>query len=424
MSFHVLSLYMHEIATHNENVDDAKLNPTAEALLGSDAPLSPAHINALSACLTAIDGIFEVFLSLDIHTIRCLPVFNFVRVAYAVVVLVKLYFAASSPKSELGKVINKDNMKVEQHLDNLLNKFRATAADDKNRPAAKFLVVLFMIRSWFQKHTQGNTRPTNPPPYPPRQSTGDKSGPSAPAPPQPQQPEYQAAASTPLQLLSEIATNNSATASSASGATRSDLLQSNPSPGTSAQGASTASTSTPWLSRQPFMYNTPSAPDPQQQSDTTTATSTTPPFNTSTATTAPLRSLPSTQAQIPSFLSNNPFLPGGAPPPEFEYYANDGDGFPQAMDMALGGLMDGGFMFSGDEEWYGVPGNWFAPPPGAGQFQGGGGQMGGVPGVGMTGVGGVGGMEGLVGAGGSVGGGGGGGGVASQDGGGASGFGF
>ncbi|KAL2261170.1 hypothetical protein VTK26DRAFT_4623 [Humicola hyalothermophila] len=362
ISFHVLSLYMHEIATHNDNVDDSKLNPTAEALLGSDAPLSPAHINALSACLTAIDGIFEVFLSLDIHTIRCLPVFNFVRVAYAVVVLVKLYFAASSPKSELGKVINKDNMKVEQHLDNLLKKFRATAAEDKNRPAAKFLVVLFMIRSWFHKHKQGNGGSNDTPPYHPRQGARDKAGNPT---PQPQQQEYRAAAgSTPLQLLSEIATNDPAAASPGPGTTRPDMPQPNP----AVPGAPAA---TPWLGRQSLLYNTPGPqPDPATASGD-------PSFNpalqplTSSSSSSSAAAAAATASQAPPFFAGNPFLTA-AGLPDFEYYVtnNDGDGFPQAVDMALGGLVDGGFMFGADDDyWYGLPGGagWFASQN---QFQG------------------------------------------------------
>ncbi|KAJ4296146.1 hypothetical protein N0V88_004850 [Collariella sp. IMI 366227] len=205
MSFHVISLYMHEIATHSDSSDECRLQPS-EHLLGTDGVMTTAHINALSACLTAIDGIFEVFLSLDVATIRCLAVFNFVRVAYAVVVLIKIYFAASSPKSDLGKILSKDHMKVEQHLDRLLAKFSDTASEDKSRPAAKFLIVLVMIRSWFQKQKQiqnaaqnagGNA--TEPPPYPPRPSSREK-GTSTPAPQRPQKHNYPAAQSTPLHL--------------------------------------------------------------------------------------------------------------------------------------------------------------------------------------------------------------------------------
>ncbi|KAI1865549.1 uncharacterized protein JN550_008306 [Neoarthrinium moseri] len=218
LSFHVLSLYMHEIALYVEKADDLRPPYNADALRdpvpGLNESLTTAHIVALSSCLTAIDGIFETFLSMDVYSIRCLPVFNFVRVAYAVVVLIKMYFSASTPGSELGRVIVKDDMKVEEYLDRLLAKFSEVGAADKSRPATKFLVVLVMIRGWFQK--QGK------PPGPEIPSIAQKSSPNsdsaapkaeakAPAAAQrqpPQQANEYNPANTPLQLLSEIATGN------------------------------------------------------------------------------------------------------------------------------------------------------------------------------------------------------------------------
>jgi hypothetical protein len=347
MSFHVLSLYMHEIVTHGECAEDCRMDPSGTPLIATDTPLTPAHINALSACLTAIDGIFDVFLSLDVHTIRCLPVFNFVRVAYAVVVLIKLYFAASSPKSELGKVINKANMKVEQHLDNLLEKFRATAAEDRSRPAIKFLVVLFMLRSWFEKQKQSQSSGLNaaafpsaetPPPaasYSARQSTGEKGTPTPSAPtrphhhqqqqpqPQPQQPNYTTTTSTPLQLLSEIATNNSAASTTLAPRTAAprptssaDLLQGNSSP--------------PWLNR-PLMYG---GALHQQPGTTSTGADRSPPaFIGGIA--PPQQSMAS--SSLP-WLNSPLHLAGG-----YLDGAMLGDGFAQAMDLTLGGVVDGSF---------------------------------------------------------------------------------
>lgn len=101
MTEHVVNLYMHEIAMHvDHNVDELAPPFTEAALRGrgevpQDVALTPAHIDALSVCLTSIDGIFETFLKVDVDTVRCLPVANFVRVAYAVVVLIKMYVLIS-----------------------------------------------------------------------------------------------------------------------------------------------------------------------------------------------------------------------------------------------------------------------------------------------------------------------------------------
>ncbi|KAJ3499973.1 hypothetical protein NM208_g17250 [Fusarium decemcellulare] len=148
MSFSVLSLYMHEMALHSRAVEPIRPPFSADSLrdgLINGEKLSAAHISAISTCLTSIDSLLNTFLDMDIFSVRCLPVFNFVRVAYAVVMLIKLYFSASAHGSDLGRVFNKEDMQVGRHLDALLDKFRATAADDRCRPAAKFLVVLVML---------------------------------------------------------------------------------------------------------------------------------------------------------------------------------------------------------------------------------------------------------------------------------------
>lgn len=159
MTEHVVGLYMHEVAMHvDHNVEEFK--PPFTSALGGETnkkpldALTPAHISALSTCLSSIDGILETFLSLEISTIRTLPIFHFVRVAYAVVVLIKMYFAAAAPSGELGKVIDKDNMKVEVYLDDLLEKFKEAATGDKSRPSAKFMMVLVMLKTWFHRQRE------------------------------------------------------------------------------------------------------------------------------------------------------------------------------------------------------------------------------------------------------------------------------
>ncbi|KAI1110497.1 hypothetical protein F5Y14DRAFT_359340 [Nemania sp. NC0429] len=233
LSFSVMNLYMHEIALQtNEEYRVSNAEALRYPIPGLGDGLTAAHISALSSCLTAIDSIFETFLSLDVATIRCLPIFNFVRVAYAVVVLIKIYFSASSPNAELGKVINKDNMKVAEYIDRLLEKFTETAAREKSRPGSKFLMVLFMLRGWFQQHSQNQNRLQGDQSIDPSlksssQSPQDnpvansskfrESGPHSHTsqdqqhryqPPQEKKPPEYNPANTPLQLLSEIATGN------------------------------------------------------------------------------------------------------------------------------------------------------------------------------------------------------------------------
>ncbi|TVY30380.1 Transcriptional regulator [Lachnellula hyalina] len=222
IAHHVVNLYMHEVALHvDHNVDEFK-PPFTEDVFRGDAvhatdALTAVQISALSSCLTAIDGIFETFLRFNVETIRCLPIFNFIRVAYAVVVLIKMYFAATTPNSELGKVIDKDNMKVEQYLDDLVEVFRAAAADEKSRPAAKFFMVLIMLKTWFHRQREGKVAHLS---SPPRLASTllTETAPETPGDAIPRQKgkavqkngqQSFSPTNTPLQLLSEVATGNS-----------------------------------------------------------------------------------------------------------------------------------------------------------------------------------------------------------------------
>ncbi|OAA82545.1 Zn(2)-C6 fungal-type DNA-binding domain protein [Akanthomyces lecanii RCEF 1005] len=220
IGFDLLNLYMHETVLHADNYSEVggggfSTDALRDGLVrDAEQPLSAQHVNALTSCLAAINGIFATFLGLEVESIRCLPVFNFVRVAYAVVVLMKMFFSASSAGSDFGAVFTRESMRVQEHLDALLDKFRKTAADDRCRPASKFLVVLAMLRSWFVK--QGKTTDGGSAGAQENRSPGQQQQTQTPQYHQQQQPMQ---ANTPLHLLSEVATgsdpsNNPGSASS------------------------------------------------------------------------------------------------------------------------------------------------------------------------------------------------------------------
>ncbi|KAI9830525.1 MAG: hypothetical protein M1819_005483 [Sarea resinae] len=154
----VANLYMHEVAMHvDHNVDDFRPPFTEEALKSATQTelLTAAHTSALTTCLTSIHGIFDTFLALDLRNIRALPIFHFVRIAYANVVLIKMHFAVTAKGSELGKIFGREDLKVDRYLDSLLDRLRASAEEGRSRPATKFLMILIMLKAWFQKQSAG-----------------------------------------------------------------------------------------------------------------------------------------------------------------------------------------------------------------------------------------------------------------------------
>lgn len=207
MSFSMVNLWIHEIVLHNKSVPDHLRPPfnadTFENGIVSLEPLSSAQISAISACISAADSLFTTFLSLDTATIRCLPAFSFVRVAYCLVILIKLYFSVSKPGSELGRIVDKDSLKVEYYLGALQDKFRLAAANDGSRIAVKFMVVLAMLGVWLAKQVKASGGPgaageTSSQPASRTQSSAQKQQ-------QRQQQQQQVNENTPLQLLSEVA---------------------------------------------------------------------------------------------------------------------------------------------------------------------------------------------------------------------------
>lgn len=154
----VTKLYMHEIALHiNHNVDDFRAPFTEESLRassGQSVVASPAHTKAIAQCLSSVHAIFDAFFAFDPTMIRALPIFYFVRIAYAVVVLIKLHFAITAPGSEVSKIITEEQLRVEKYLDTLLRLFQALDDDDAFRPANKFLFILGKMHAWFQKNKE------------------------------------------------------------------------------------------------------------------------------------------------------------------------------------------------------------------------------------------------------------------------------
>ena len=159
-NFHVANLYMHEFAMHlDQALDIPSPSPRREQrdakCTARPEPLTTAHVGALTTCLTSIHGLFDTFLRLTIEDIRTLPVFYFVRVSHAVVLLIKMYFAATAADSELGKVISSNELRAEEYIGRLREQLQTAAASDQSRPARSFFLVVHLLRTWFEQRRNG-----------------------------------------------------------------------------------------------------------------------------------------------------------------------------------------------------------------------------------------------------------------------------
>jgi hypothetical protein len=208
---HVTSLYLHEIALHfNHNVEDFKLPFTEESLKASHnltEKLTQHQVAALEACVKSSHGILDTILAYKPHAFKTLPMLIFfVRCVYAIVILIKMHVAINGPGSEVGKLMKADDLRVEYYISCVMQRY--TATDDEDfRPWPKIIIILSVLRDWFQKHKENlatlGSSDTHPIPSRQQQAEGYQS--------QHAQHERKRYSQTPLDLLSQVATSSSMT---------------------------------------------------------------------------------------------------------------------------------------------------------------------------------------------------------------------
>ncbi|KAF2169923.1 hypothetical protein M409DRAFT_64350 [Zasmidium cellare ATCC 36951] len=209
----VASLYLHEIALHfNHNIEDFKLPFTEESLKAvnnTSETLTQHQMAALEACRRSAHGILDMMLTFDIATVKTLPMLIFfVRCTYALVILIKMHVAITTPGSEISKIMTPDDVRVDHYIDSLINLFGSVANEQEFRPHPKILRILSVLKDWFRKHKDNVAA----------QSRGEQ----LPHPPTTSLQERQKSDSAPsgqsgLQLLSQVATGNQTSQSQGSG---------------------------------------------------------------------------------------------------------------------------------------------------------------------------------------------------------------
>ena len=220
LEFNHVNLSLHEIAI---NFDDGRV--TSKGLHTQKGPHSSGkksledvtseNTNALRICHISIDGILGSFSAFAPEDIRSIPNWIFAQVAYASILLIKLYFAASAPESDMKKDIPCDDMNVGQRITTIIDLLRASAEDGKSRPAHNFSLVMAMLHVWYEKQINDRAISSGAPvadaPEQKRQND-DLLGP----PTEPKQEENHQHSrgpstmdQTPLHLLSEVAMGNS-----------------------------------------------------------------------------------------------------------------------------------------------------------------------------------------------------------------------
>ncbi|KAJ5096382.1 hypothetical protein NUU61_005738 [Penicillium alfredii] len=197
---HTVNLFMHEPAMSVDcNTTTDADSPSSDSLAG---PAVSAIIDGLTTCISSIHKALDSMCTVEIDRLLCLPTMWLGRTSYAMVSLIKIY-SHLTPECRIGQIIDVESLKIEYYMDKVISHYRTGAARDGGRAVAKFGNILVLLRNWFiKKKDQG-------------QALKDVF--ADPREAVPCGPPLMKPGTTPLHLLSEIATGEPTNRASSSG---------------------------------------------------------------------------------------------------------------------------------------------------------------------------------------------------------------
>lgn len=162
LAYHQDSIYLHESALESGSTTLIDFNhrifkPRSGPRIGqvqeeTQPPLTAAYVNTVMSCINSSHALLDEFLSTDIQSLRVVPIIHFVRASYAIVVLVKLFISASVPSNELGKILDRQLLKVDYYMGALLKRLVEAAGPAKLRVPTKWLTITQQVSDWYHKH--------------------------------------------------------------------------------------------------------------------------------------------------------------------------------------------------------------------------------------------------------------------------------
>ena len=157
ITYHHSMIYLHEIALGQDGSGEDFRPPfrlRAPSETSYTLPdLHPARLDCIIASLTSAHSLLDTVLKLSPQSLRVFPVWMYIRVTYAIVILLKIFFISSTPGSELGQIIHPVSVRVEDYLDRLVSCMQVVSNDENCRLTDKFSSVFSRARDWFRRQT-------------------------------------------------------------------------------------------------------------------------------------------------------------------------------------------------------------------------------------------------------------------------------
>lgn len=155
-----MNIFLHELSLHDDHPPEDFRPPfRLDSRIGSNGSIkmhAPQYINSITICILSAQALLDIFLGADIETLRAFPVFNYVRMIYATLVLIKLHASASSDSSSIGGAIDIQSLKLDLYLDKLIDLLMLAVGSVEFRSAFTFGSALIRLRTWYKEQ---KTRP-------------------------------------------------------------------------------------------------------------------------------------------------------------------------------------------------------------------------------------------------------------------------
>jgi hypothetical protein len=91
----------------------------------------------------------DLLLSMTINTLRTVPIYVYVRMAYACIILTKLYTSTRCTTSQIGPVLDRNNLKIGFYLKVLISRLTEAVGPMECRSPYTFLGLLMRLYDWF-----------------------------------------------------------------------------------------------------------------------------------------------------------------------------------------------------------------------------------------------------------------------------------
>ncbi|RDW89700.1 hypothetical protein BP6252_01732 [Coleophoma cylindrospora] len=146
-----MGIYIHELSMHDDHLpEDFKPPYRMNSIFVNEANRANTaqYIDSLAACITSAQNTLDLFLSTDIETLRCFPVFTYVRMLYSMVVLVKLQTSANATTSPIGGAIDSPSLRIDEYFERLINHLMLAVGPVEFRSAYTFCGGIMRLRKW------------------------------------------------------------------------------------------------------------------------------------------------------------------------------------------------------------------------------------------------------------------------------------